>query len=50
MADLGVGDLSRADCLSGVAHLMDGTLERSVSEADVLCTLSATVTKKVVSA
>lgn len=41
MADLEVGDLSRADSLSGVSHLieclMDGTLEWSGSTSDVLC-------------
>jgi hypothetical protein len=47
MADLEVGDLPRADCLSGVVHLMaylmDGTLGWSSSTSDVLCSLSVAV-------
>lgn len=46
MADLGAGDLSRAGCLSGVAHLTEEAFEGSASEADVLCFLSVAVARR----
>jgi hypothetical protein len=45
MADLGVGDLSWADCLSGVAHLMGEAFDWSGSVADALCHLSVAVAR-----